>query len=493
MAIDPTIPLSASGGGNLLQTLSGATQLRGVMQDQRANVAASQAYKNATDPVTGQIDYNALTAALSQGDAAYNLPKYQAQINEARNSAQAYDTGKLELAQKRIDMLSSGFGGLLAKSNFGQNDVMGLASQGIKLGLFTPEEAVAFTSDMPSDPAQIRDWAKQKYIGFSTNAERLKTIMPQMQTINTGAQQVVSAFDPLTGAPTGQNTAFTNQMSPEAATQPTQIFDPATGTMRTVTREQFAGLAGGQQPGGMPGAGGEFPGGGLGTGRMQQPAGAPGVQAAPALGQQTAAETTAKGAAESSLNLQAQADSAPQAIYQFQNMREALKDINTGPGTDWRTKAAAFATAISPEIAAKIGIDPESVSSYEQFKKYATQAAQSTLAGLGDGTDSKLASAVAANPGTNLSKLGNEHLIDVLIAGQRGIQAKNQAWQTSGLPPEQYNKFSTTWNKEIDPRIFAAQDMDAASRYKMLDSLTKREQEAFKASWLKARNAGIVQ
>lgn len=490
MAIDPSIPLSTSGNGNLLQTLMGATQLRGIQQQQQANVAASAAYKAATAP-DGTIDYGALTAALSQGPAAYNLPQIQAQINEARNSALNYDKGKLELAQKRTDLLSGGFGGLLASGNITPQAVMQIASQGIRQGLFTPEDAVSFTADMPTDPAQLQNWAKQKYVGFSTDADRLKTLMPQTQTINTGAQQIVSAFDPLTGAPTGQNTAFNNQMSPEAAAQPTQVFDPATGTMRNVTRQQFADMAGGGSGGGAPAVQGQ--GGGLGTGRLQPITQAPGLQAAPALGAAEAAQTIGKGAAENSLSLQAQADAAPQSIYQFQNMREKLADINTGPGTDWRNTAAAFITGISPDIAAKIGIDPQKIASAEEFKKYATQATQATLAALGEGTDSKLASAAAANPGTQLSKLGNQQLIDVLIAGQRAIQAKNQAWQASGLPPEQFNKFSTTWNKEIDPRVFAAQDMDQAARYKMLDSLSPKEQAAFKASWVKARNAGYVQ
>lgn len=490
MAIDPSIPLSTSGNSNLLQTLMGATQLRGVQQQQQANVAASQAYKQATDPVTGQIDYNALTAALAQGPAAYNLPQIQQQINEARNSAQQFDTGKLELAKKRTDLLSGGFGSLLASGNITPQSVMQLATTGIKQGLFTPQEAVNFTADMPTDPAQLANWAKQKYVGFSTDSDRLKTLMPQTQTINTGAQQVIASIDPLTGQPTGRQTIFNNQLSPEAASQPTQIFDPATGTLRNVTREQFANMAQpGAQGGGLPAIGG----GALGNGRINAAPSAPGLQAAPSIGAAEAAQVVGKASAENSQVLQRNADAAPQAIYQFQNMRAALPDIDTGPGTDWRNQAAAFATAISPELASKIGFDPQKVASYEEFKKYATQAAQATLAGLGEGTDSKLASAYAANPGTNLSKLGNQHLIDVLIAGQRATLAKNQAWQASGLPPEQYNKFSTTWNKEIDPRVFAAQDMDADARYKMLDSLPKKDQESFKRSYINARNLGYVQ
>ncbi len=492
MAIDASIPLQAGQqGGNLLQTLAGVTQLRGQQQTQEANIAASAAYKAATDPVTGQVDYGKLSAALSQGPAAYNLPAIQQQVNEARNSKLTYDKNKFELAQKQAETIANGFGGILASGDITPTAIYKLAGQAISQNLASPEDIVKFTADMPTDPAQLRGWVQQKYLGFSDNVDKLKTLMPQTQTINTGAQQVVATFDPLTGKATGQNTVFNNQMSPEAAAQPTQVFDPATGTMRNVTRQQFADMAGGgaaQMPGQAPAAGG-----GLGSGRMIAPQGAPGLQAAPALGSSEAAQVIGKGAAEQSLNLANQAGAAPQAIYQFQNMREALKDINVGPGTDWRTQAASFAQALSPDLAARLGVDPQKIASREEFKKFATQATQATLASLGEGTDAKLASAAAANPGTSLSKLGNEQLIDVLVAGQRAIVAKNQAWQSSGLPPEQFNKFSGQWNKDVDPRLFTLQDMPREKAIAMRNSLKPSEQKAFDSSYNKAVQTGLIQ
>lgn len=493
MAIDASIPLSTNNGGNLLQTLGMATQLRQAIDQQAANRAVSEAYKANTDQY-GRINYDALTAALSQGPAAYNIPQIQAQINEARTNQLNFDTKQIEQAAKRTEFVSNGFGGLLASNNITPAAIMQLASSGIRQGLFTPQDVMNVTGDMPTDPAALRDWVKQKYVGFSSDTDRLKTLLPQTQTINTGAQQVLASIDPLTGQPTGATTVFNNELSPEAASQPTQIFDPASGTMRNVTRRQFAQLAGGG--GSLPAVSGTQLGGapgGLGTGRINPVSGAPGIQAAPALGSAEAAQVVGKGAAEQSLALQSQADAAPQAIYQLQNMRKALDDINTGPNADWRAQAQALALGVAPEIAQKVGVDPQKVASLEEFKKYSVQLAQATAAGLGDGTDSKLASAVAANPNISLSKLGNQQIIDVLIATQRANQAKNMAWQNSGLPPEQFNKFSTQWNKEIDPRVFAAQDMSNDQVWKMVDTLTKREQEAFMRSWDKAQRLGYVQ
>jgi hypothetical protein len=491
MAIDPSIAYGASQQPNLLQTLGGVTALRGQIAQQQANLAASQAYKQATDPNTGQIDYGALTAALSQGPAAYNLPQIQAQVNEARNSALNFDKGKLELAQKRTDLLSGGFGGLLASGNVTPQAVQSIAINGIKSGLFTSDDAVNFMADMPTDPAQLQNWVKQKYVGFSTDADRLKTLMPQTQVINNGGSQQIMAIDPLTGQPrlTG---VVPNTLTPGQQVENVQVYDPATQTMRTITKAQQLQMQGDQ--GGIAPTGAVPQSGGLGTGRINlAPTGAPGLQIAPALGAQAAAEVTGKGSADAALALQGAADAATPAIYQLQNMRGALTDINTGPNADWQGKAAALALQVSPEMAKKIGIDPQKVASLEEFKKYSTQLAQNLAAQLGQGTNEKLASAVAANPSAGLSKLGNQQIIDVLIATQRGIQAKNLAWQQSGLPPEQYNKFSTQFNKDIDPRVFAVRDMTPEQAYKMLDSLTPREQAEFKLSLGKARAQGLLQ
>lgn len=498
MATDASIllggkPLNTAGAlQNALGNAAGIVQLRGQVQGQRANQAVSAAYQQATDPQTGRVDQQKLIGLISQNpDAAYNLPAIQGQLLQQQNSQVQFDANKFDLAQKQINWMKTGLGSLLASPNISMNDITKFTANGIKHGFLSAEQAATELAGVPADQAQLRGWVQQQFLSAQDGDTQLKALMPQLQTINTGGQQVVSAYNPMTGAPTGQNAVYNNVMSPGEASQPTQVFDPQTGTMRNLTRQQFADMAGGAVGGMQPGM--QQQSGILGSGRISQPVGAPGMQAAPALGSQTAAETVAKGSGEDVLSLQRQAEAAPQAIYQFQNMRKALEDINTGPGTDWRTKAASFATALSPEIAAKVGIDPEKISSYEQFNKYATQAAQATLSALGDGTDSKLASAVAANPNAKLSKLGNEHLIDVLVAGQRGLQAKNLAWQNSGLPPEQYGKFSTAWSKEVDPRIFAAQDMDNAKVQAMVNGLSKRDQETFVRSWVNAQQAGYVQ
>ena len=500
MPIDPSIA-AGQPAPNLMQTLMGATQLKGQIMQQKSNMAMSQALQQSIDPATGQPDIQKAFGLIAQSpDAAYNLPAFQSQMLQNQNAQVQYDASKLKLAGDSIGFLSNGFGGLLASGNMTPGAVMAMASQGIKQGLFSPEEAVSFTSDMPTDPAQLSGWVKQKYVGFGQDSARLQSLMPQTQVINNGAGSNILAIDPMTGQPKGSSTFIPNTLTPGESAAPRQFFDPNTGTTREVPTAQWLQMQGQAPTGavGQPGA----PGSDLGTGRIQPrggapgmaPQGAPGLQTAPAIGSQTAAETLAKGSADNVLALQAQADAAPQAVYQLQNMRTALKDFTPGPTADWASQAKALALQVSPDIAKKFGgIDPQNVASQEEFHKYATNLAQGMSQTLGAGSDAKLASAVAGNPNTSLTKLGNEQIIQVLIANQRALQAKNLAFQNSGLPPEKFNQFSSDFNKQIDPRVFAAQDMDRDHMTKMMDGLSPREQEAFKKSYNLARYNGLIQ
>lgn len=494
MAIDPSIAAGQAPNGNLLQTLAGVTQLRGVQQQQQANVAASRAYREATDPVTGQIDYNRLTSLLSQGDAAYNLPQIQGQVNEARNSQLTFDKNTLELAQKRIGMLSNGFGGLIASGNITPQSVMQIASQGIRQGLFTPDEAVSFTADMPTDPAQLQGWAKQKWLGFSDNADKLKTLMPQTQILNTGGQQQVLAIDPLTGRPTTTGVAQ-NTLSPEAAARPVAAYDERTGKPINIPTSEFVKQSGGQ-PGstvGLPGTGtnGRYP--------SQQPGGvsqAPsmGVQSGPALGQTAAAEAVGKVTGEQAGRLQSAAEGSQQRVYFLQDMMMNLPKFDSGPTADWTAKAKALALQLAPETAQKLGVDPQSVASKEEFAKFATNLAINTASGLGGGTDAQLAAAISGNPSAHLSQLGNEQIMKVLIGTERATQAKNAAWQSRdpSIPDAGYGKWSSKWNSEIDPRVFVTPEMSQAEVSKMYKGLKPADQARFKTSLRTAIDAGII-
>lgn len=502
MAIDASIA-AGQAPGSLLQTLAGATALKGQIQQQQANTAASAAYKQATDPATGKVDFGALQAALAQGPGAYNLPQIMNQLQQTKNAGQQFDQGQLEMGLKRQTALANGLGGLISTNNLTPQGLMSVGVQAIKGGIATPQQVSDFLAGAPTDPAQLPAWIQQQHVAASSNIEALQAYQPKTQVLDNGAYQSILSIDPRTGQPVqgGQSTVVQNQMAPGDAQSPMQVFNPATNAMEFKTKAQIAAAAQGQGQMQQP----QTPytpdtsGGSMGSGRLQPitqpPAQGGGLQAAPALGTAEAAGVLGRGQGEDIMALRKQADSAQQAVYQYQNMRSALADINTGPGADMRNQAAAFATMISPDIAQRFGLDPQKIASQEEFHKFATQATQATLAGLGAGTSDLLASSVAANPNTQLTKLGNLQILDVLQAGQQALIAKNQAWQDAaarGKQPSEFNKFSTDWVKDIDPRVFTAQNMDNAHVQKMVESLSPKEQQRFAESWMKASQAGYV-
>jgi hypothetical protein len=501
MAIDASIA-SGNAPPNLLQSLLGATQVKGAMLQQQAltqqmgaNKATSSAMQQAYDPATGKIDTNKLTAILSQDPAAaYNLPTVQGQILDQQNKQLEFDKNTYDLAVKRTQHLQNGLGSLMNKPDLSPQDIIELGSRAIKDGTATAEQTVRYLQGMPSDPSKLREWTQQKWIQSLSDDAQLRAMLPQTQVVNTGGQQQILNIDPLTGKPT-LAAGLQNTMDPNTATAPVAAFDPRTGAPINMTREQFANQAGGAGQAPIPGAGGNgrYPGAG-GAPQAAMP-GQPviGVQTGPALGQSAAAEAVGKGSGDQVLNLQSQAEGSPQRVYFMQDMLANLKNFESGPTADWTAKANALALQLAPGMAAKMGVDPEAVKSKEEFSKFATNLAINSTSGLGAGTDSKLAAAVAGNPNASLSKLGNEQIMKVLIGTERATQAKNLAWQNAGVGPEQYGKWSAQWNKDIDPRVFVTPELTQDERAKMFNGLKPAEQKSFLDSYRTAIDAGIIQ
>lgn len=499
MAIDASI---AAGGNqpNMLQSLMGATQLKGAMLNQQqltqqmgANKAISSAYQQATDPATGQVDQNKLLGLISQDpNAAYNMPQVQSQILEQRNKALEFDKNKFDLAMKQNTYFKNQFAPLANAENVSLEDLSRIGAGAVKDGLLPVEEIVRKMQDIPNDPAGRKQWVKSFYLQSLDNASQLEAMMPKTQVLNTGGQQQILNIDPMTGRPTIA-AALQNSMDPNTASAPMQVFNPQTGAMENITRQQFAnGAAPGQPQGQMPAGGGQgrYPGAGGQGQPMQQPQT---FQAGPSLGQAAAAETVGKGSGDQVLQLQNQAEGSPQRVYFLQDMMMNLPKFNSGPTADWTNKATALALQLAPGLSAKMGVDPQSVASKEEFAKFATNLAINTASGLGAGTDSQLAAAVAGNPSAHLSSLGNEQIMKVLIGTERATQAKNAAWQGAGVDPAQYGKWSAQWNKEIDPRVFVTPELTQEERSKMYNGLKPADQKRFLDSYRTAIDAGIIQ
>ena len=503
MAIDASIA-AGQAAPNVLQSLMGVTQLKGAMLQQQqlnqqmgANRATSAAMQQAYDPATGRIDTNKLTAILSQDpDAAYNLPTVQGQILEQQNKQLEFDKNKFDLGVKQNNYFKNQFAPLAARGNVTPQELSRIGAGMVKDGLLSVEDVVRGMQDIPQDQAGRDAWVKQRYIQSLDNASQLEAMMPKTQVLNNGPTQQIVAIDPMTGRPTVTGT-IQNGMDPNTASSPVPAYDRTTGAPVNLTREQFQQQAnGGMQPGstiGLPGTGtnGRYPG--------QQPQGqapggpAMGVQTGPSLGQTAAAETLGKGNAENILSLQDRASGAPDRIRFLQDMTSNLDHFNSGPTSGWTAQAKALFLQLAPDTAKKLGVDPQSVASKEEFTKYAAQIAMSAMKGMGSGTDSQLATAVSGNPHAELSKLGLQEMMKVITGTERATMAKNLAWQNSGISPDKYGKWEAQWNNDIDPRVFVTPEMTQEDRAKMYNGLKPADQKRFASSYKTAVDAGIIQ
>jgi hypothetical protein len=503
MAIDASIAQGQApqAPGQFIQNMVGLKgqmiQQNQLTQQMGANQATSQAIQQSTDPTTGRIDTNKLSAIMSQDPrAAYNLLPTQNQILENQQKQLGLDTSQFDLALKRNTYLQGAIGGLLNKPEISQNDFYGIAADAVKNGLLPADVAAKQLSGLPSDPKTLREKAQQMFFQAQDTAGKLQMMMPQNQVIDTGGTKQFVAVDPRTGNPmlTGQ---IQNTMAPGDANSMVQVYNPQTQSMVMVTKAQAAQMANGggqgqQDPStlGLPGTGanGRYP-------QQQTMPGIPGggLSAGPSLGAGAAADVTAAGSAKNALSLQANAEGSPQRVMFLQNMAKELTNFNAGPAADWTAKAKALALQTFPGMAVASGIDPSTVASKEEFTKYATNLAMNSAAGLGGGTDSQLATAISGNPHAELSSLGNAQIIQVLTGIERGTQAKNMAWQNSGVPPEQYGKWSAQWAKQVDPRVFVAPEMSQEDRAKMYNALKPADQERFMQSYRTAIQSGIIQ
>lgn len=114
--------------GNLLQQQQ-------LQQQMDANIAASEAMKRATDPVTGKLDQSKFAALMSQGPGAYNLPTYLKNATELENLQLETQAKRFDLQQKQLGFWNGQLGALMSKGrNVSTKDVVQSLSNGLALG-----------------------------------------------------------------------------------------------------------------------------------------------------------------------------------------------------------------------------------------------------------------------------------------------------------------------------------------------------------------------
>jgi hypothetical protein len=490
MALDTSIALNANAPQptNPLQQALQIAQFRAynangqaAQQGLEANRAISQAYQQATDPITGKVDNNKLMGIISQDPAAgYKLGEVVQSINTQKQQEATLDTTRLDQAQKAQGALRSGMGSLLTKPDLSPADIQGFVGTMVKAGAIPQQVADAELQSMPQDPAQIRPWLAQHFNSALSGEQQLANMKPQFAQVNTGPATVAVNQNPnaigANGQPMGVGSVgYTvgNGLSPADAAAQVPVINPdgtpGTRSKASVLQEQGYGDA---LPAGFKSNGryGAANGGVVTTGP------APGV-----------ADANQKANAAGGDMLVADQQSNAQSgtrINMLQNASTALANAQTGTGAD---KLNAVRGVI-----ATLGGPADKVASYDEANKYLTQYAQTKAASFGHGTDSQLAAALAGNGNTKISNLAAQDVVKVNLGLERMEQARMKAWESAGLQPSQYGQWKSQWGSQVDPRVFVADQMDPSKVQGMVKGMNPKEQATFRTQYNWAVQNGFI-
>lgn len=469
---------------NLLGLQGKLLQQQQIKQQMAANQAASAAIQANTND-QGEVNVPGVLAALAKDpNSAYNLPEIATRLHQMQGAQYSAQNSKLEGIQKQIGFWDSQLGGMVAKGDkLTSQDVLKSLASGISTGMISPQQAQLYASQVPDDPAELKDWAKNHWISLQDAKSQAALLVPQTQVVNTGGATNVLAIDPLTGQPRVTGT-LQNTLTPGEQTQEVQGVTPQ-GTPYSITKGQWLAGQGGQQgPGGYTGRYDQ------GATQSELPPGA--IQKGLSPGQQTALQAQAGTSNTAAQTLHDAASDAPMRINLLENAREALSGIQTGPGTDWRNQAKSFFNALAPDTAKAIGWTGD-VKDYDEFKKILTNYASSISGSLGTGTDARLNAAVTGNANPGISKLANEDILTKTLAAEKMRAAQDYAFQNSGLTTDQFNKWQSQWNKTVNPDAFVFTSMNPKQQQEFIKRQSPQQLSKFKADLGNLVRAGVIQ
>jgi hypothetical protein len=444
-AIQPITPYQPPDALGMVSQYAGLqNQLIANSQNQQtlnARQAIGQAYSQAVDPTTGQLDTNKLMSAVAGNPQAAYLAGDVASQAQARAIQQQQLSGmQLDQALKRSQYVGNGLQALWQKANSSQGvsgqDVIGQLGSAVAEGVMTAPQASQYISDMPPGGPPLMQWLKNHMVNNGNTQQALQAMYGSAQTINTGPAQTVQTVNPVTGQVTPlAGGTFVNGMTPGDANSPTQLgTNPQTGQPIMGTKQQFANAA--QPPGPM--GSGRYPT----PGTAAQPGG--GIPMGLPVGQEQAMNVEAHSSAQSYVQAAQNAENVPTNKALLQNMAGDLQGFTSGPGNvEWRQTIAGLNRAFGTNI------DASGVASAENFAKLGNQIAIAQAGQMGGGTNDKLAAAMQANPNPHLSVPGNQQIIHILTGNQDAIGAWNQAAQEyqSQHGPQSYQSFVSATSK----------------------------------------------
>lgn len=435
---------------NPLEMMNSAASTANLMGQNRllqAQIGLGKHYSGAVDPHTGAVDTNKLLSSVSSdpmtAPATGDAVKLSNELNQPMQTYDASGRGsyitrqelqrKLNLPQMsqaqidnthtRFDSMESAATSLIQKPDLSLKDIVSATGNLVAEGHITPQEAATEFANMPSGPNG----------GPPTQEQLRQSLAEKLQKINSTKATYSAVYGGKSPPPDQQ----TDQQQP--GQQQPQESD--------------------QQPSPPPQQAPD---------QQRQE-----VLSAPPPGVVEAAATTAQGAAKALNDLHDQVGGSASRLFVLKKALTGLQGTPTGPGTETTNDIKSFLLAQAPDMLKQHlpGVDINEIKSRDEADKYLTQYAIGQASSLGAGTDSKLATTLTGNASTHISNLAAQDVVKANIGLERMQQAQAQAFDQSGVPPQDFNKWRTQWNKEIDPRVFIVDQLSPDQQAKMLKSL----------------------
>lgn len=458
--LDPTIPLQTgqqnqqqnpmAALGGTIQTLNGLQQLRQNQMQLQANQVFSDAYRQAVQP-DGTVDFNKLQSLAAQGGAGAYLPQFMGQVAQQRNQQQQYDTSKLDMAIKQQQQIRANIGSLALDPDIGNVDmtdkIASQITQAVQNGILPIGQGVREIKSIPTDPASQKAWINNHLMSSLSGEQQLQALKPTLTQVQQGGGTSLVATNPITAQPRVVGT-FQNSLSPEQLAAPKEVVDTATGRKQQITTQEWlqdrARANAGQQP-------------------LYSDLSSADTAANEAAGKQYSADL-------------ANASGYANRLYTLNQALSGLQGATTGQGSEGLQNLKSILTTFNVPLPSG-GVD--SVKNFDEANKYLTQYATAQASGLGENTDSKLATVLSGNASTHINNLAAQDVVRATIGMEQMKNAQLKAFQESGLAPAQYQKFATQFNQKINPGVFVWNNMTNAAKHKFFDSLTGDQQEQF--------------
>lgn len=459
-------------------------------------------------------------AGLEADTSSYNQPlpvsplKTVQEIGALKQQQQQIESGGLQIDRQKLELANQGLSYMTrAMGSLGpdasKEDYLAVGQNAVKMGLVKPEMLSTYQQRLiaaksPQDfynefmtAAASHEQAINYHLGTRQDVSNGQTVTPAVTSVKPGFGVRPISAPIQQQLPVGTEGVITDRNDPNFGAkkaigpQPTQIPEGAVPAGKLPGQYAMPVAAPKPKVSGATGPTVETTHNVPTTFENRFAAARPsGVQTSLPPGTSESMSTTAQGGAVGAVKARERAGSYQREIFPLQQAIPALEKLGTkgtGPGTETIQHLKSFALSNLPGV--KESDFNGTVADYDKAKKYLTDFVNQTG---NSGTNDKLAAAFAGNPSVGISNAAAVDVAKSALALRRMQQAEVVAFEKSGLPEQDYQKFSVRFNNEQDPRAYGFDQMSPVNRKKLIEGMTPEELAVFKTSLEFAHSSKIL-